>query len=254
MFPFFDENHLRNIIMSSEAKRKQEIIASVIDKKKREDPNGFLNAQKGGTVWKYLSEDLKKAGFELSDPSFGAATDEKGVGFEEFFYLSSKWLDVQIFDILYNNYSDVTTSITTQSLLNFNKKSISNLRNKLIYPKVIFFILGGSCILVSLMKLSSSDARGFAYGILGHDLLRMSYNCYFRNYCDLISDHFFGNTKKTIKTVFNIAKKLFGTSDREETIPPLDDIIYEVIPRHTIIAGTIKWVSNFCSLSLCTNL
>lgn len=102
----------------------------------------------------------------------------------DYFEIISQNVDAAVFEPYFNSHAGTFERNLYDNMTDL--KSIRKIDDLLRTKKVFAFIMciasAGMCV---SSILQSSPARTIAYGVISADLLRVSYNCYIKNYCAL---------------------------------------------------------------------
>ena len=195
----------------------------LINIKKAEDPAGFQRAASTGQLVQYLRSDMSFADIH---PSYAILYQKSTWDFEmrffleKFFQTSSDVLDRQLYADYHRQSLRQMDAQTTDIGV---AKSLIALRSysSVVYPmnqiKVLGF--GGSlfCMGMSMRALVRGRLPTSAALMVGSfDLLRVSYNCYDKQYGARYADYLCGDFNRVCDTVFNFTKTVLLISPLRE--------------------------------------
>ena len=150
------------------------MVSKIIEEKQEKDPKTIrrtpLLRTLSGTLLSFPSVDKSAKGKalpEMPDPILAL----------------SRLLDERVFDPYFR--SKATDFEIETSTVMTDQKRLGAIDNILRVTKVVTFLSCPIFLLASLKRLNSRSTPLLAcvYGVLSLDCLRMSYNCYTRNYC-----------------------------------------------------------------------
>ena len=233
---------------------QQSKLNRLIARKKAEDPTGFLKAKENGDLLTYLKNDLKEAGIDASTIHFDQEENKnnKSSGtsssspttsrirppsqqsttspssFDEYSHyisLASSQLDSVIFAPYFHSQSQSKDhSALIQKLSSL--QSFRKVSQRLETLKVISFSLGLLCGLFGLRSVSRSPLVGVAQLLIAHDALRISYNCYIRQYLSVSIHCLTGDLTSLGNTVLQVASAALGLSNRPDPLMVLEHGVY----------------------------
>lgn len=195
----------------------KENLKQIIARKRKDDPTGFSKAERNGSLQKYLEGDMRRAGIDLSEFSTlnQPATTNPIQDVEKYVQIGSEWLDENLFEPHYKtnraeNHMGVAEGLAA---LKSSKKIEYRLRNL----KVFCAISSLMCFGLGISQLMRARLPHAVILLLcSADLLRISYNCYIKNYCSIYINSLGGNVSKVADTIFKFAKSAVGITDSSD--------------------------------------
>jgi hypothetical protein len=216
-------------------------IETIIKKKKHEDSVGYQMAEKREELPNFLSKELRDAG--ISKAKFmevtGATSSDDNLSnlsddFEIYVNIIADGLDDNIYDPYYQSRlaSNHMGLADTMKTLRSGKK----INNRLKFVKVVTAISAVISFAWGIRKYTQGSflATGISF-FISADLLRVSYNCFIKQYCSLAINFLGGSAQKLGATVIEIAKSAMGiTEPGDDPLLRLKhDLLYEVLVEDT---------------------
>lgn len=231
---------------------QQSKLNRLVARKKVEDTTGFLKAQQEGRLLEYLENDLREAGLDPALIRFDSSNNitansvtssstssasksgqssssstSSPPNFDVSNYISyaSIHLDSFVFEPYFrsqSNSKDHSALIQKLSSLHSFKKVSKRLETL----KVLAFSLGVVCAFSGLRSLSFNPLLGLVQLLLAHDGLRISFNCFIRQYL-LVSFHCLtGDLSSLGSTVMQVTSAALGFSSRPDPLTVLEHGVY----------------------------
>lgn len=243
---------------------QQAKLNRLIAQKKAEDTVTFLKAQQEGRLLEYLKEDLKLAGLDPAKIRFDATQDpvrptpsssssrrnSPTVGdglssFQSYVSLVSSQLDSTLFEPYLRSQKESKDHAALVEKLS-SLRSFQKVSQRLETLKVISFALGVLCTLYGLRNLSINPVVGLLYCLVAHDGVRISYNCYIRNYLSVSMNYLMGDLSSLGNTVMQVASSALGLSSRPDPLTVLEHGVYWQAIFHNTVSSSI-----YAKVSLC---
>ena len=154
-------------------------------------------------------------------------TAHDGENFEDYFDIISRNLD----DNLYENlYSSKAGEFELSMSENFSDlKSFKSINSSLKIAKVSTFVLSIFFALYSITNMSK-PVKSLTCLFIAVDLLRVSYNCYIKNYLSMAAKTIGGDFKKLSSSILKSASCALGLGGED----PFVKLRKEVTPYHII--------------------
>jgi len=153
----------------------------------------------------------------------------------DYFDTVSNTLDDVLFEPYYQSHLSATHMNMAETMAAFqsSKKVQERMKNTKVICGVSSFLLFS----YSLYSLMTGNIPKFAFCVYASaDLLRVSYNCYSKNYCSIFIRKYFGNVAKLGETLFQMAKSAVGLTEPEDS--PLsklkEGIILDILMEDTL--------------------
>jgi hypothetical protein len=213
--------------------QQEDKIRQIIEQKRKRDPEGFQKAEINGSLQTFLANDFKKAGIDpnlISD--YLKATSE----LDKYLFALSDGLDEIIFEPFYQSQKAVNHMYITEALTACKSSKYIEYRLKLV--KVLS--AGGSLICAGLSLSNLGNIfKLVIFGVLSVDLLRISYNCYMKNYVSLALKKIGGDPAKVAKSIFKFAQNVIGinasNSDDDPFFKLKNDVMIDVVFENTLM-------------------
>ena len=129
--------------------------------------------------------------------------------FNEYVDIASQQIDKIVFEPYFKTQISQSKEKNMTISTVFDANTLKKIDGSLKSIKVSCFALALLCGAYCLSNLSRP--KGFLFGIVAYDLLRISYNCYTKNYCYLAVDSLSGDFKKLGSTILKVASSALGT-------------------------------------------
>jgi hypothetical protein len=125
------------------------------------------------------AEKFKAAAAARAKPSLESADE-----LLDYFEIISQNVDSAVFEPYFNSTAGTFERSLYDNMTDLKsiRKIDDLLRTKKVIAAVMCVASAGMCVSSILL---SSPLRAMAYGVISADLLRVSYNCYIKNYCAL---------------------------------------------------------------------
>jgi len=161
----------------------------------------------------------------------------------------SKFLDDKLYEPYFQTQAGVFESSLSESMTDL--KEFRQIDDLLRNVKIISFVATPLLFVLSLRNLNSKKpVEATIFGALCADSLRLSYNCYIKNYC-CISLKRMGENADALKVgtaFFQWAKTAIGVENKTNPFTQLkEEILIETVTTGCIIANIYRQVQNFIS-------
>ena len=243
-------------------------ILKLVNRKKREDPEGFQKAARNNDLVYYLGKELEREGIDasvlrsyLADAGSGSSRSRAGSGsrpavrrgntssssasndIDQYVATASDVLDELIYDPVYcavraNEHTSLVESMAAV-------KNSSHIGTQLGRVKVFSAFTGLLCLGYALSSFSrGGPIKSLVLLLFSADLFRVSFNCYTKNYCSIFLHTVGGDINKLTKTVFQFAKTAVGMSDPAEDpfIRLKHEVMWELLLHKSFVEMLIKKV------------
>eukprot|EP01038_Epipyxis_sp_PR26KG_P011315 gene11315-15177_t len=227
-------------------------VDNIIMKRKNEDPKGFAAAEKRNDIKSFIREELMKNRINpdlLDIPSISnterinRSNNNPIEDIDMFVKVASDMLDQNIYESYYQNnlksnhmyIADAVSAIQSSRKINLFLR-----RTKVVFAVTSFLSL--SMTLRNASRGSSGVMPCIIYGVLALDFLRISYNCYHKNYCQIALHRLVSDTTKLTQTIFKAAQSMIGMTEGNIDNPLQqikDEIIIGVLVENTFIIKPI---------------
>jgi hypothetical protein len=195
-------------------------------KKKREAPEEYRKAEESGKLLEYLSAELKSLGI---DPlSIDTSIIENA---SDHLNIISNILDECAFDPYFTSQAGDFERFISSKIVDF--RLAENIEISLKFPKVAF---AASAALISIFAMVCLVRKRLPAFLLctavASDCLRVSYNCYIKNYCSLAASRLMNNPGSSL---LSWAQNALGLGKSNPLDKLKDTINWEVLVDNTII-------------------
>lgn len=190
-------------------------LKTIIDKKKRDDPEGYTKAERNGDLLYYLNKELKEAKLDPSIIiSYQKSLLEKD-DIDNTINFIANTLDEMIYEPCYQNNLSKSHLGLSEVLVKY--KDSSPIIKPLKRLKVATAIIGLFCFGLSISNMTKYKIpQALILIIIAHDLIRISYNCYDKRYCSLYISMLSKNVSNVTDTIFQFAKSAIGLTSPSE--------------------------------------
>lgn len=194
------------------------------------DPKKFIEA---------LSKELKTEGIDpnkigrLSD--FVDDVDTVAV---------SEFLDEKLFAPFFSTQAGSFENSVLETIIQFGFSR--EIQSALIIPKLFFASLAVLFFFGALFKYRFNPVYAAIYVVLAADSLRISYNCYAKNYYSLAARKATGTTETFVSTIFKFAQQAVGAVPYEDPLKHLKEKVdWKILLENTVIRYIIMQVRPF---------
>jgi len=234
-----------------ESGRSDEIkksLNAIINEKKKSDPRGYSKALNDNCLLEYLSADLRRAKINtsmlkidkngqisISVPSHTMKRNIDNDTILDYFDTISATLDDNLFEPYYQSTLSANHMNMAETMAAF--KSSQKIQERLKNTKVVCGVSSFLLFSYSLYSLMTGNVLKSAFCFYASaDLLRVSYNCYTKNYCSIFIRKYFGNVAKLGDTLFQMAKSVVGLTEPEDSplIKLKEGIILDILMEDTL--------------------
>ena len=228
--------------MSAESLYK---LKRIIEKKSKDDPEGFHKAFNNGDLLHYLSHDLKNANIDKSTLSVYLDslmkkkntnnTSSKEFNVEEMLDSVSSFLDENIYEPYHQGNKSSNYMGIAEVLSKY--KSSATIMPYLKKLKVVSASISLFGVALAIRNMTKGRVpQALLLGAASFDLLHISYNCYDKRYCSLYINMIGGDMSKVGDTIYKFVKSAIGITDNSQD--PLIKL-YTEIQWNLVLTGTI---------------
>lgn len=180
-------------------------VNRLIERKRHEDPAGFSDAEKKGSLREYLRDDLLKLGVNPDDFVFRRVRD---VDIWDYIAVPLDMVYNRLFVLTSRNYQEIIDKLEQP-----RDDTYLRINNSLKRNKDLAFIGG---VLLSLLAFWCFVSRRFnlmmAFFAASYEMLRISYNCFVKTYIVHLLQRRYG-TIESLRTRGQIEQPLKTLSD-----------------------------------------
>jgi len=183
-----------------------------------------------------LSKELKAAGIDTSKVNVADLIDDLDTT------AISELLDANLYAPYFASRAGTFENSVLEAIIQFGYSR--KIQSALVIPKLFFASLSILFFLGALFKYRANPIYCTIYVVLALDSLRISYNCYTKNYYSLAAHKATESPVDIVSTIFKFAQQAVGAAPYEDPLRKMkEEVDWKILFENTIVKYATEQVN-----------